>query len=319
MGPSRGLCDPLWIGPLRLERRLFMAPLAGLTTPPFRRSVRRWGAGLVHTEMIAAAGLWYGNRRTLDYLACGPDEHPIGFQLLGANPSQLGTAVEACLRAGADLIDLNMACPVRKVVKTGAGVALLDDPERAISLVGCTVAAAAGIPVTVKLRAELRSGDRLGMRLAPRLAEAGAAAICLHPRSAAQLYAGVADHALTAELAHALAIPVVASGDVRTRADCERLLADGAAAVMIARAALGHPWIFAEILHGDRPAREQQVEELRRFALEALAERGERAVGYLRQFWPRFRRAGVVDRAACLRLMAAQSTVTLFAELAALA
>ena len=145
-----------------------MAPMAGLTTPAFRRSVRRWGAGLVFTEMISAYGVHYDNRRTLDYFAHGEDEHPLGFQLFGADADVLADAAGRAVAAGADLVDLNMACPVRKVVKTGAGAALLAEPERAAGIVAAVVAAVEdaapgrGVPVTVKIRAGLRDGDGLG-------------------------------------------------------------------------------------------------------------------------------------------------------------
>ena len=129
------LLRPLEIGGLSLDRRLFMAPMAGLTTPALRRSVRRWGAGLVFTEMISAYGVHYDNRRTLDYFAHGEDEHPLGFQLFGADADVLADAAGRAVAAGADLVDLNMACPVRKVVKTGAGAALLAEPDRAAAIV----------------------------------------------------------------------------------------------------------------------------------------------------------------------------------------
>ena len=241
------LRQPLAVGGLELDRRLFMAPMAGVTTPAFRRSVRRWGAGLVFTEMISAYGVHYDNRRTLDYFAHGEDEHPLGFQLFGADADVLADAAGRAVEAGADLVDLNMACPVRKVVKTGAGAALLAEPERAAGMVSAVVAAVerAGsgrpVPVTVKIRAGLRDGDGLGAALAPRLAEAGAAAVCIHPRTAAQLYRGTADHGITFALAAALPVPVIASGDVDGREAALRLLEGGAAAVMLARGAVGAP------------------------------------------------------------------------------
>ena len=192
------LASPLTIGPLRLERRVFMAPMAGVTTPAFRASARRWGAALVHTEMISAYGVHYRNRRTLDYLACRDDEHPVGYQLFGAHPEVLADAAAACVQAGADLVDLNMACPVRKVVKTGAGAALLGDPLVAAAAVAAVVKAVGpGVPVTVKIRAGLRQGDEAWRDVAPSLVAAGAAAICIHPRTAAQLYRGRADHTVT--------------------------------------------------------------------------------------------------------------------------
>jgi tRNA-dihydrouridine synthase B len=312
---AAGLLEPVRIGPLELAGRLFMAPMAGFTTVAFRHSVRRYGAALVHTEMISAAGILHGNRRTLSYLACAADEHPIGFQLFGAHPGEMARAVEVCVRAGADLIDINMACPVRKVVKTGAGAALLGEPQAAVEMVRAVVAAAAPLPVTVKLRAGLRAGDDLGLALAPRLQEAGACALCLHPRTAAQLYRGAADHSLIRKLCDTVTIPVVASGDVSDRAVCDHLLAGGAAAVMVGRAALGRPWIFAEILTGAALSAEEKMAEVRRFAAETIDLAGERAVGELRQLWPRFRRHGVGDKEWCARLMAARTVWELSARL----
>jgi tRNA-dihydrouridine synthase B len=298
------LLEPLSIGTLALDRRLFMAPMAGVSVPAFRRSVRRAGAGLVFTEMISAHGIVYDNRRTFDYLACGADEHPIGFQLFAADPAALAAAARTCLAAGADLIDLNMACPVRKVVKTGAGAALLDTPDLAVACLAAVVEAVAGaVPVTVKIRSGLRGGD----------------AVCLHPRSAAQLYRGQADHAVTLALAAELPVPVIASGDIAVvgadeRPDRElaaRLLAGGVAAVMVARAALGRPWVFAELLSGEgAPPLDERRRALARFADEAVADLGPRAVGYLRRFWPRFRRSGVLTPALAARLMAAPDTAT---------
>ena len=315
------LLRPLSIGGLDLERRLFMAPMAGISVPAFRRSVRRWGAGLLFTEMIAAHGIVHDNRRTLRYLACGPDEHPIGFQLFAAEPSALALAARACLAAGADLIDLNMACPVRKVMKTGAGAALLDAPQRAVDCVKAVVAEVAGaVPVTVKLRSGVGAGDQAGRRLAPRLVTAGAAAICLHPRTASQLYRGVADHELTLALAGELPAPLIASGDIAVpgtgdRPDREltaRLLEGGVSAVMVARAALGRPWVFAELLEGEgAPPVAERRRALTLFVDEAADDLGPRAVGYLRRFWPRFRRNGTLDATCATRLMTARDLVTI--------
>ena len=281
--------------------------MAGLTTLPFRRSVRRWGAGLVHTEMIAAMGIVHGNPRTLDYLACGDDEHPVGVQLFGADAGALARAARVCVEAGADLVDLNMACPVRKVMKTGAGAALLGAPDAAEAVVRAVVAAVPPhVPVTVKIRSGLREGDEAGRRLAPRLVAAGAAAICIHPRTAAQLYRGRADHRVTAALAAEVPIPVVASGDADGRACALALLEAGAAAVMLARHAVGRPWLFHEILD-DAPAPDlaDKVKEVRRFADDVFAGMGARGVGHLRQFWPKFRRSGALDRALAADLMRA--------------
>jgi tRNA-dihydrouridine synthase len=211
------------------------------------------------------------------------------------------------VEAGADVVDLNMACPVRKVVKTGAGAALLGDPDRAAAIVAAVVGAVEGrVPVTVKIRSGLREGDEAGRRSAPRLVAAGAAAVCIHPRTASQLYRGRADHALTFALAAELPVPVLASGDVDGRAAALALLEGGAAAVMLARHALGRPWLFSEIL-GDAqpPSREACLAEVRHFTGDVMREMGARAVGHLRQFWPPYRRAGVLDKELTHALMLA--------------
>ena len=304
-----GLATPFAIGALRLDRRLAMAPMAGITTRPFRRSVRRWGAGLVFTEMISSHGIAYGNPRTRRYLEIGDDEHPIGFQIFGADPALMAEAAAVCVAAGADLVDLNFACPVRKVMKTGAGAALLREPDLAERVVAAVAAVLPPrVPLTVKLRSGLTGGDQAGVDLAPRLVAAGAAAVCLHPRSASQLYRGKADHALTLALARRLPVPVIASGDVTDGAVCAGLLDGGCAAVMLARAALGRPWLFREILTGgERPPLEERLKEVDRFVDETARERGERAVGYLRRFWPRFRRSGTIDGRLVRELMQARS------------
>ena len=196
-------------------------------------------------------------------------------------------------------------------MKTGAGAALLGEPELAVDLVRALVGVAGDTPVTVKLRAGLRQGERQGMELAERLAAAGAAAVCLHPRTAQQLYRGAADHQLTRELCRRLPVPVLASGDVTDGEVAEGLLRDGASGVMVARAALGRPWFFSQLLGFPEPSVEERVVELRRFASEAVSDMGERAVGYLRQFWPRFRRSGALDRRTAEKLMTARSVAEL--------
>lgn len=316
-GTPDALHVPLGIGPLRLDRRVFMAPMAGISTPAFRRSVRRFGAGLVYTEMISAYGVHYDNRRTLDYLACGEEQHPVGFQLFGADAEVLADAAARCVGAGADLVDINMACPVRKVVKTGAGAALLADPERAAGIVRAVVEAAGpGMPVTVKIRSGLREGDEAGRRTVPLLVAAGAAAVCIHPRTAAQLYRGRADHAVTRALARELEVPVIASGDVDGRAAALALLEGGAAAVMLARHVLGRPWLFAEVLEGrSEPDPPGKLAEVRLFAADVLQEMGPRGVGHLRQFWQRFRRHGALERPLAQALMQARDAAAVRALL----
>ena len=190
--------------------------------------------------------------------------------------------------AGADIVDMNFGCPVRKVTKTGAGAHLMEDPELACRVVEA-VAAAVDVPVTVKMRRGVENGSRACLELGPRLVEAGAAALTLHPRSAQQMYTGEADHSLTAELVERVAVPVIASGDVTSREQALAVLEQtGAAAVMVARGAQGNPWALREIVEGEsfRPTREEVAAELVVFIREAVRELGEqRAVGFLKKFY----------------------------------
>jgi len=190
--------------------------------------------------------------------------------------------------AGADIVDINFGCPVKKVTKTGAGAHLLEDQARACAIVGA-IADAVDIPVSVKLRRGFRDGSRAALELGPRLVEAGAASLTLHPRSAQQMYTGTADHSLTAELVSLVDVPVVASGDVTSRARAQAVLATtGAEAVMVGRGAQGNPWALREIVDGDtgEPSREEVAAELVLFVRETVRELGERrASGFLKKFY----------------------------------
>jgi tRNA-dihydrouridine synthase B len=190
--------------------------------------------------------------------------------------------------AGADLVDINFGCPVRKVTKTGAGATLLEDPDRACRIVEA-VAGAVGVPVSVKMRRGLEDGSRVCLDVGPRLVAAGAASLTLHPRSAKQMYTGEADHSLTAELVSLVDVPVVASGDITSRARAQAVLATtGCAAVMVGRAAQGNPWALREIVDKDaaEPSREEVVAELVLFMRETVRELGEqRATSFLKKFY----------------------------------
>ena len=180
-------------------------------------------------------------------------------------------------QAGADIVDINFGCPVRKVTKTGAGATLLDDPELACRIVDA-VASAVDVPVTVKMRRGLEDGSRACLEVGPRLVDAGAQSLTLHPRSARQMYTGTADHSLTAELVERVDVPVVASGDITSRARAQAVLATtGASAVMVGRAAQGNPWALREMLDGEaaEPTREEVAAELILFVRETVRELGE--------------------------------------------
>jgi nifR3 family TIM-barrel protein len=277
-----------WIGPVCVPTRVVLAPMAGVSVQAFRRQGRRFGAGLVCSEMVSCAGLHHGNEKTLGYLRIAADEHPLAVQIFGADPTVMAEAARMVETAGADLVDINFGCPVRKVTKTGAGATLLDDPERACRIVDA-VSSAVDVPVSVKMRRGLENGSRVCLDIGPRLVEAGAQSLTLHPRSARQMYTGFADHSLTAELVELVNVPVVASGDVTSAGKARAVLATtGAAAVMVGRGAQGNPWALREILDGDagEPSREEVVAELVLFIRETARELGERrATSFLKKFY----------------------------------
>jgi tRNA-dihydrouridine synthase B len=294
--PSRGYdlasmqvdLHEIWrIGPVEIPSRLVLAPMAGVSVQAFRRQGRRFGAGLVCSEMVSCAGLSYKNERTLGYLRIAADEHPLAVQIFGSEPGVMAEAARMVEEAGADIVDINFGCPVRKVTKTGAGANCLDDPDRACAIVDA-VANAVPLPVSVKMRRGLQNGSRTCLDVGPKLVGAGAASLTLHPRSAKQMYTGEADHSLTAELVELVDVPVIASGDITSRAKAQTVLATtGAEAVMIGRAAQGNPWALSQIMGAEgEPSREEVVAELILFIRETVRELGEqRATGFLKKFY----------------------------------
>jgi tRNA-dihydrouridine synthase B len=289
--PVRRLTDSWTLAGLEIRNRVVLAPLAGIGNWFVRLQAKRFGAGLVVSEMVSSFGLAHGNPRTVrEFLRIHPDEHPVSIQLFGHDPVVMREAAGMAASAGADVIDLNMGCPVRKVCRTGAGAALLADPDRAVAL-----ARAAGegarLPVTVKLRPGQEPGERDGVELARRLVdEAGVAAIAFHPRHASQQHSGAPDYALARELVESLAVPVLVSGGLSSD---ERALSafeeSGAEAVMLARGALGNPWRFARLLghYQGEPSPAEVAVELRWVIGCAEEHLGvERAGRYLRKFYP---------------------------------
>jgi nifR3 family TIM-barrel protein len=281
------LHDTWYLRDVEIPTRLVLAPMAGVSVQAFRRQGRRYGAGLVCSEMVSVAGIQHRNERTLGYLRVGSDEHPLAIQIFGSDPVAMAEAARMVEAAGADVVDMNFGCPVKKVTKTGAGASLLDDPDHACRLVEA-VATAVALPVSVKMRRGVANGSRTCLEVGPRLVAAGAASLTLHPRSAKQMYTGTADHSLTAELVSLVDVPVIASGDVTSRAKAQSVLATtGAAAVMVGRAAQGNPWVLREIMGGsDDPSPEEVVAELILFMRETVRELGEqRATGFLKKFY----------------------------------
>jgi tRNA-dihydrouridine synthase B len=290
-GSRPELTDPFEIGGIPISNRVLLAPLAGIGNWFVRLQAKRHGAGLAVSEMVSSFALHYRNERTLrDLMRIHPDEHPVSVQLFGHDAEVMRSGAQIAAEAGADLIDLNMGCPVPKVRRTGAGAQLLRDPDLALALAR-GAAEGSGLPVTVKLRSGIEAGDRSGFELAVRLAEeAGVAAIAFHPRAATKGHKGQPDYALTRELVERVEVPVIVSGGL---SDAEAARAayeeSGADAVMIARGSLGNPWLFEE-LTGRRvepPARAEVVAELLWVVDRAEEHIGtERAERYLRKFYP---------------------------------
>ena len=297
------LTDPFSIGGVPIANRVLLAPLAGIGNWFVRLQARRHGAGLAVSEMVSSHALHHGNERTLrQMLTIHPDEHPVSLQLFGSEPGVIKSAAAIAAGAGPDLIDLNMGCPVRKVTKTGAGAALISDPDLAVRVAAAAVEGS-GLPVTVKLRSGLEPGDSSGLDVAVRLArEAGVSAIAFHPRTATVRHKGSPDYGLVRELVDRVEVPVIVSGGLSgaERARCA-FDASGADAVMIARGSFGDPWIFGE-LTGSRlepPAREEIVAELLWIVDRAEEHLGGRACHYLRKFYPWYlERLGVSRRGA---------------------
>jgi nifR3 family TIM-barrel protein len=303
------------IGDVEIPSRIVLAPMAGVSVQAFRRQGRRFGAGLVCSEMVSSCGLSYGNERTLGYLRIAQDEHPLAVQIFGSEPDRMAEAAQMVVDAGADIVDINFGCPVRKVTKTGAGASALEDHELACRLVGAVVDAV-DVPVSVKMRRGVKNGSRTALDLGPKLEAIGAASLTLHPRSAQQMYTGTADHALTAELVDRVSVPVIASGDITDHAGAERVLDEtGAAAVMVGRGAQGRPWTLRELAAGEavQPSRAEVVAEMVRFMREVMREMGEeRSVGFLRKFYGWYLRG--LDGAKELRLALTQAPSVELAE-----
>ena len=285
------LTDSWTLGGVPIPNRVVLAPLAGIGNWFVRLQAKRYGAGLVCSEMVSSFAVHYRNERTCrELLRIHPDEHPMAIQLFGHDPDVMASAAEQVAAAGADLIDLNMGCPVPKVCNTGAGAALLSDRDRAVALARAA-AKGSGLPVTVKLRSGQRPGDLSGIETARALAlDGGVAGVSIHPRHASQRHKGTPDYELVRALAEELPIPVLVSGGLQTAAQAKTAFElTGAAAVLLARGSLGNPWLFRQLLDGSdgEPSREEILDELDWVLDCAIEHLGvERAARYLRKFYP---------------------------------
>jgi len=322
--PMRSLTTPWTLGGRTIANRLVLAPLAGIGNWFVRLQAKRYGAGLVVSEMVSSFGLKYGDERThREFLRIHPEEHPVSVQLFGHDPEVMRVAAGMVAEAGADMIDLNFGCPVRKVCKTGAGAALLDDPDKGVAVARAAVEGG-GLPVTVKLRSGNRPGERSGFELARRLvAEAGVSAIGFHPRHASQQHAGEPDYELAAALVEELEVPVILSGGLR---DEQRTVTaferTGAAAVMLARGSLGNPWRFERLLglRDSDPTPREIANELLWVIERAEEHLGvERAGRYLRKFYPWYADTLDLSKRARQPLVTAPTTAAARVALEALA
>src|SRR3954471_11004932 len=263
MSATPELATPWRIGPVAIANRVVLAPLAGIGNWFVRLQAQRYGAGLTVSEMVSSFAVHHGNEKThRELLRIHPEERLTSVQLFGQDPGVMRSAAATVAERGADLIDLNMGCPVPKVCKTGAGAALIDDPDVAVAVARAAVEGG-GLPVTVKLRSGRKTGDTSGYVLAHRLLDAaGGAAIGFHPRRAQVHHKGTPDYALAAKLVESLGAPVILSGGLHT-AEAARAAFEqtGADALMLARGRLGNPWLLEELL-GRRTAPPTRAEIL---------------------------------------------------------
>lgn len=285
------LTEPFRIGDVEVPNRVLLAPLAGIGNWFVRLQAKRHGAGMAFSEMVSSHAIHYRNERTLtQLLTIHPDEHPVALQLFGSDPEIMREAAGQAAAAGADIIDLNMGCPVKKVRKTGAGAELLADPDLAVAVARAAVEGC-DRPVTVKLRSGLVVGDSSGLGVAVRLVEeAGVSAIAFHPRSANVGHKGSPDYGLVRELTRRVDVPVIVSGGL-AGAELARVAYEesGADAVMIARGSFGNPWIFEELVgRRPKPPQREEVREELLWVIDRAEEHfgPERAARYLRKFYP---------------------------------
>jgi tRNA-dihydrouridine synthase B len=283
----RSLHDSWELGGITIPNRVVLAPLAGIGNWFVRLQAKRYGAGLAVSEMVSSFAVHYGNRKTHDELLTIDSREreggPVSIQLFGQDPEIMRSAAAHVAGIGADIIDLNMGCPVPKVMKTGAGAALLSDPDTAVA-VALAAREGSGLPVTVKLRAE-------GVEVARRLvSEAGVAGITFHPRTIKVRHKGTPDYDLAASLVESLPVPVIVTGGMDD-ADHVRWVFDytGCEAVMLARGSLGNPWLFEQVLgvRDDEPGVGEVLDEWGWVLDRAEEHLGpDRAARYLRKFHP---------------------------------
>ena len=270
------------IGSVEIENPFVLAPMAGITDLPFRLLCKEQGAGLLYTEMVSAKAISYHNRNTVSLMETDPKEHPVALQLFGSEPELMGEVAKSIEDQPFDILDINMGCPVPKVVNNGEGSALLKDPALIREIIKA-VSGAVRKPVTAKMRIGFEGADVDPVEIARIMEDAGAAAIAVHGRTRQQYYSGQADWETIRRIKEAVSVPVIGNGDVDSPEKAEAMFREtGCDAVMIGRAVRGNPWIFREMNHyfatGELlpgPSLEELKEEILRHARMQIEKKGE--------------------------------------------